>query len=75
MKSNILKIIAFLLFFFSISGILLHALFKLELIGHYCNYLLFDAPDDHLMIYTVTASMVAMFFSLLKRRKRKMIRS
>jgi hypothetical protein len=73
MKMKIFKYIGFFLLAFSVSGILLHALYRLDIISHSCKYLLPGASKDHLLIYTITAMLAATLFSILKRKRKQLI--
>ena len=70
MKLKILKVTAFLLLFYSGIGVLMHALFKLGLAGHYCNFLLFGEETGHLTLFAIPASFAAILFNVLKRKTR-----
>ena len=70
MKTYLFKILAFGLLIYSVLGILLHLFFKLQIFGHYCSPLVLGEKENHLVLFTIAASLCAVFFSLLKRKKR-----
>lgn len=65
-----LKLLAAALLSYSALGVLLHLFFKLGYIGHYCHWLV-GAEQEHLLLFTVAASLSGLLFSLLKRKRRK----
>ncbi len=67
-----LQIIAGVLLLYSVAGIALHALAKIDGFGDHCGILLFSLEEQHLQLFTVTAAMSASLFLIVRKKKRKL---
>lgn len=70
-KKGILRTLGLIGLIYSVLGISLHSLYKLHLIGHYCDTLLLGLQESHLVIFTITSGFTATIFGLLKSKKRR----
>lgn len=69
-----LQIIGGFLLIYSASGVALHALAKVESFGHHCDMLLFSLGENHLQVFTITATFAAVLFFMAAALKKKQLR-
>ena len=70
-KIAILKTLGFIGLFYSVLGVALHGFYKMHLIGHYCDTILFGLNESHLAVFTMTAGLTATIFAIVKSKKRQ----
>ena len=70
-KIAILRTLGFIGLFYSALGVALHSFYKMHIIGHYCETLLFGLNENHLAVFTMTAGITATIFAVVKSKKEK----
>ena len=62
---------------YSVAGILLHFLARMEIFGHHCELLFVPGEEEHLQIFTGTAIIATVLFTvvqvIMKRRLKKAV--
>ncbi len=72
MKS-FLQIIGTIFLAYSVAGIGLHFLARMEILAHYCEELFVPAAENHLQVFTATAAIAAVLFAIAAAIKKRQL--
>lgn len=72
--NRILQVVGAILLIYSVAGVALHALAKVEGFGHFCENFLVPAGENHLQLFTAVAAIAAVCFLIVKTLKKRRLR-